>query len=161
MTLVFQEQQPFEKWIKLFVWGLIVCYAMLLLGILMVLHPPVFIFVASVFSLLVCLFAAYNFRSLRIQIKKDAIQVGFGVFRKEIPWHEIVSVRLQPYLFSRFLGWGIVLDFRGTIGFVARRSMGVELTLRDGKKYFFSTWHPDELVEIIRARSREAATAKN
>ncbi len=160
MTLVFQDRQPLERWVSYLVWLGIWAYVMLAIAAILWLHPPILILVAAFVSFLALVFAAYNFRSLSIHIRNDGISFGFGVFRKHIRWDEIESISVQPYLFSRFLGWGIVLDLRGTIGFIARRSLGVELKLKNGRKYFFSTWHPYELADLIHSHLRHPQNRK-
>ena len=152
MTLAFQEHQPLEKWVSHAVWAAIAVYTFFLLAAMLILHPPLLILVLTLLSIPPVIFLALNFRSLNIRIDDDRISFGFGIFRKSVRWDEIQSVSLQPYLFSRFLGWGICLDLRGTIGFIARRSMGVQLTLKSGRKYFFSTSHPRELADLISTR---------
>ena len=160
MTLVFQERQPLERWVSYLVWLGIWAYVMMAIAATLLLHPPALILIGAFVSFIAFVFAAYNFRSLNIRIENDGISFGFGVFRKHIRWNEIESISVQPYLFSRFLGWGIVLDLRGTIGFIARRSLGVELKLKNGRKYFFSTWHPYELADLIRSRLNQSESKK-
>ena len=155
MTLVFQESQPVEKWLSNLVWAAIAAYAAILLAGILLFHPPLLLILPVLFSIPTLIFTAYNFRYLNIQIQDQYISFGFGIFRKNIRWEDIAKVSLQPYLFSRFMGWGICLDLRGTIGFIARRSMGVQLQLKSGRKYFFSTSHPYELAEIIRAHCHQ------
>lgn len=157
MTLVFQEHQPVEKWVNLLVWAAIGMYTIVLLGAMLILHPPLFFLILTLFSVPTLIFTAYNFRTLNIKIQHEHVSFGFGIFRKNIRWEEIAKVTLQPYLFTRFMGWGICLDLRGTIGFIARRSMGVQLHLKNGRKYFFSTSHPYELAEIITSHCKRQA----
>ncbi len=154
MTLAFQERQPQERWVHILVWLGIWGYLIIAAAATVLLHPPLLFIAAGVVAFVAFLFAAYNFRSLSIRVHDWGISFGFGIFRKNIRWEDIRSITVQPYLFSRFLGWGICLDLRGTIGFVARRSLGVELELKNGRRYFFSTSHPYELAEMIQSHMR-------
>lgn len=97
----------------------------------------------SVFSLL----SVWNFRRLQIRTTPEGITFGFGIFRRHVRWRDVVQVSTQPYLLLPFLGWGIRLDLRGTVGFIARTSMGVQLETRR-LKYFISTDHPSTICEL-------------
>jgi hypothetical protein len=98
-----------------------------------------------------------TFRRLSIELTDADISFGFALLRKRLRWQDIESVQEAPYLFSRFIGWGIRYDMRGTFGFIARSGMGVQIQTRQRWRYFISTDHPQTLLDIARAQIQNAA----
>lgn len=144
---LYEEQQPTQSWVMTVAWLAASFAALVILAALAVpgVHSLLRIIVAMPFAL--ALLSVWNFRRLHIRATAEGITFGFGIFRRHVPWRDVVQVSTQPYLFLRFLGWGIRLDLRGTIGFIARSSMGVQLETRR-LKYFISTNHPAAICEL-------------
>jgi hypothetical protein len=93
-----------------------------------------------------------TFRRLSIELTDADISFGFALIRKRLRWQDIESIKEEPYLFSRFIGWGIRYDMRGTFGFIARSGMGVQIQTRHGWRYFISTDRPQTLLNVARTQ---------
>lgn len=145
----YEEEQPTQRWVMIVAWCAAGFASAVLIAASFISGIPLLLRLISVVVLPIAIFSVWNFRRLRILATTEAITFGFGVFRWRLRWQEIVRVDARPYIFLRFLGWGIRLDFRGTIGFIARTSMGVQLETRR-LKYFISTNHPQALCDFAR-----------
>lgn len=144
---LYEEEQPTQHWVMIVAWvgtclgGAVILVTCFIPGI------PFFIPLVSIAALSFVLLSVWNFRRLRIRATSEGITFGFGIFRWHLRWSDIVRVSTRPYIFLRFLGWGIRLDLRGTIGFIARTSMGVQLETPH-LKYFISTNHPQVICDL-------------
>ena len=144
---IYDEEQLTQSWVMRVAWfgaslaGLMIIATLLISGI-----PPLFR-LAVALPLTFTLLSVWNFRRLRIRATTEGITFGFGIFRRHVRWRDVVHVSARPYIFLRFLGWGIRLDLRGTVGFIARTSMGVQLETRR-LKYFISTDHPEAICDL-------------
>jgi len=90
-------------------------------------------------------------QTLRVAIDGMDLVVGFGLWKRRIPFHSIDRVSPVRYHWVRWGGWGI----RWRPGAVLYNVPGdqgraVELTLRDGKRVLFSARNPDAVASAIR-----------
>jgi len=145
---LYEEEQPTQRWVMASAWLAAGIAVVVIVAALAYPGIPRWLRVIVVLPLGFGLFSVCNFRRLRIRATTDGISFGFGVFRRSLRWRDIVRVSSRPYIFLRFLGWGIRLDWRGTVGFIARTSMGVQLETRH-LKYFISTDHPGAICELV------------
>jgi hypothetical protein len=144
---LYEEEQPTQRWVMIVAWGGTCFGGVVILAACFIPGIPLFIPVVSISGLLFVLLSVWNFRRLRICATPEGITFGFGIFRRHLRWRDVVRVSTRPYIFLRFLGWGIRLDLRGTIGFIARTSMGVQLET-PRLKYFISTNHPQAICDL-------------
>ena len=131
-----------------------VAFSLLALVLLLLLLPgmpmwPKIILAAVIVFLLL---SALIFRRLSIVLTEADISFGFGPLRRRLRWREIQSIKPEPYLFTRFIGWGIRYDLRDTFAFIAQSGMGVELKSKNRWRYFITTDDPEKLVKLSRAR---------
>lgn len=110
---------------------------------------PKLLLVAVILALSVMI---WMFRRLSIELTESDISFGFALIRKRLRWQDIESIEEAPYLFSRFLGWGVRYDMRGTFGFIAHSGMGVQIQTRHRWRYFISTDQPHLLLDIAKAQ---------
>jgi len=144
---LYEEEQPTQRWVMIVSWVGTCLGAIVTLATFFIPGIPLFIPVVSIAGLLFVLLSVWNFRRLQIRATTKGITFGFGIFRWRVLWSDIVRVSARPYIFLRFLGWGIRLDLRGTIGFIARSSMGVQLET-PRLKYFISTNNPQAICDL-------------
>jgi hypothetical protein len=93
------------------------------------------------------------FQVVRVRVEGTDLKVGFGLFSKRIPLHEIDRVAPVQYRWLQWGGWGIRLN-RGAVMYNVPGDHGraVELTLRNGKRVLFSAEDPDAVCAAIRAQ---------
>ncbi len=144
---LYEEEQPTQRWVMIVSWVGICLGAVVIGAMFFIPGIPLFIPLISIAIFLFVLLSVWNFRRLQIRATTSGITFGFGIFRWRLRWNDIVRVSARPYIFLRFLGWGIRLDLRGTIGFIARTSMGVQLET-PRLKYFISTNHPQAICDL-------------
>lgn len=151
-TILYQEIQPMVSWvILLLVFALISNLAVLLFLISVPTVPlwPKLLLAAVMLGLTMII---WMFRRLSIVLTDSEISFGFALIRKRLQWQDIQNVQEEPYLFSRFWGWGIRYDLRGTFGYIARSGMGVQIQTRRRWRYFISTDRPQTVLGIARAK---------
>jgi len=144
---LYDEEQPTQRWVMAVAWLGAAFTGLVILATFFIPIIPAFVRLSAAAIFLAALFSVWNFRRLHIRATAEGITFGFGIFRWHLRWREILHVDMQPYIFLRFLGWGIRLDLRGTIGFIARSSMGVQLET-SRLKFFISTNHPHKICEL-------------
>lgn len=137
----------------LFVFGSNVAVLALLTSVPAVPLWPKLLLAAVILALSVMI---WTFRRLSIELTEADISFGFALIRKRLRWQEIASVQEEPYLFSRFIGWGLRYDMRGTFGFIARSGMGIQIQTRHRWRYFISTNHPHALLNLARLQIQRA-----
>jgi hypothetical protein len=147
ISTLYEEEQPTQSWVMSVAWLGATFAALVVLAAIVIPGIPVVLRAGVAAPLFFALISVWNFRRLQIRATTDGITFGFGIFRRRLRWRDITRVSTQPYVFLRFLGWGIRLDLRGTVGFIARTSMGVQLETRH-LKYFISTNHPNTIYEL-------------
>jgi len=144
---IYEEEQPTQSWVMTVAWLGAGFAAIIILAASFILGVPLLLRLLALAVLFCALFSVWNFRRLQIRATPDGITFGFGIFRRHLRWRDIHHVSTQPYIFLRFFGWGIRLDLRGTVGFIARTSMGVQLETQR-LKYFISTNHPNTIYDL-------------
>jgi len=94
------------------------------------------------------------FYTLRLHttVFNDSIELRFGplkICKREIKVDEIVSFQNRVYKpIKEYGGWGIRIGFRKrAVSMSGNR--GVELVLKNGKKFMIGTQRPDELYDAI------------
>jgi len=97
--------------------------------------------------------ALWAFQVLRVRVEGTDLKVGFGIFSKRIPLHDINQVAPVQYRWVQWGGWGIRLR-RGAVMYNVPGDQGraVELTLRNGKRVLFSAEDPAAVATAIRAQ---------
>jgi len=151
-NILYRETQPMVSWVILllvFVFGSNLAVFLLLMSVPQVPLWPKLLLAAVMLALSVMI---WTFRRLSIELTDGEISFGFALIRKRLRWKDIASVQEEPYLFSRFVGWGIRYDMRGTFGFIARSGMGVQIQTRQSWRYFISTDRPQTLLNIARTQ---------
>ena len=93
------------------------------------------------------------FLVVRVRVDGTDLKVGFGIFSKRIPLHDIDQVAPVQYRWLQWGGWGIRLR-RGAVMYNVPGDQGraVELTLRSGKRVLFSAGDPAAVCTAIRAQ---------
>ncbi len=89
---------------------------------------------------------------LRTAVYSDSIELRFTplrIYGRKLPIDEIVSFQNRVYKPIReYGGWGIRIGFRKrAVSMSGNR--GVELVLKNGKKFMIGTQRPDELYDAI------------
>jgi hypothetical protein len=81
------------------------------------------------------------------------LRVGFPIFNKRIPLHDIDRVAPIQYGWFQWGGWGMRFR-RGAVMYNVPGDKGraVELTLRNGKRVLFSAEDPEAVVTAIRTQ---------
>ncbi len=156
--ILYRETQPMVSWVMLlllFVFGSNLAVLVLLVSVPQVPLWPKLLLAAVILALSVML---WTFRRLSIELTDADIAFGFALIRKRLRWQDIESIEEEPYLFSRFWGWGLRYDMRDTIGFIARSGMGVQIKTRHRWRYFISTDRPHALLDIAKAQIRHVKT---
>ena len=74
------------------------------------------------------------FGVLRTLVTKKAVHVKYGLWGPTIPLDEIESVRVVPYNWTEFGGWGIRYGRDGSRAYVPRNGNVVEIIRREGAK---------------------------
>ncbi|MDZ7273689.1 MAG: hypothetical protein ONB48_09330 [candidate division KSB1 bacterium] len=152
-VVLYREHQPMKRWImRLLMLAVAFASAFLLALMLLGPHLPGWVIALLLLPVLGLAVATFTFRRLSIEVTETGIAFGFGFVRTRLRWQEIESVAPQPYLFTRFVGWGVRYDLRDTFAFVAQSGMGIELKTRKRWRYFITTDRPQELVDLVRAR---------
>lgn len=157
--VLYREHQPMKRWfVHLLVLAIGAAAVFVVVLVLLRPHLPTWLLALMLLAVLGLAVATFTFRRLSIEVTEAGIAFGFGFVRTRLRWQEIESVEPQPYLFSRFVGWGVRYDLRDTFAFVAQSGMGVELRTRKRWRYFITTDRPQKLVELARTRITPAAS---
>lgn len=103
----------------------------------------------------VFIFLAVSFSRLIIRMTPDSLQIGYGVFRRRIPWSEIEGADVDELSALREGGVGVrVLKVKGKWRIVYSVVGGprVVLSVRSGRfrEVVFSTKNPEEVVALVR-----------
>ena len=129
--------------------------AILLLGL--VLFPgffnesemPEFTRVILLVIAIVDLILFWSFSQLTIKVTSEYLQIGFGIFKKKIPFSKINDFKIEEYQKSRYLGYGIRIGRDKSIGYVARGGRGIRVMLKP-RDYFFTTDSPEQLLAMLK-----------
>jgi hypothetical protein len=152
--VLYRESQPMASWIMLLLLFVFVSNLAVLLLLISVPQVPLWPKLLLAAVLLALSIMIWTFRRLSIELTDAGISFGFALIRKRLRWQDIKSIEETPYLFSRFWGWGVRYDMRGTFGFIARSGMGVQIQTRQRWRYFISTNQPHLVLDIAKAQIR-------
>src|SRR3989338_8625299 len=107
---------------------------------------------ALIIVVLVDLILFWSFAELKVKLTFDALEFGFGIFRKKLPLREVKSCLIEDYDIKRYFGYGIRLGSDKSIGYVARSGRGVRLKTA-GRDYFLTSDSPEQLCNELRRRA--------
>ena len=98
-----------------------------------------------------------NFSRLSIRITTRSVNVGYGIFKHNIPWENAEDCYLDKASTIRYGGWGIRISrVKGKWRLVYNVMGGprVVLSLKKDrfKEFVFSTKNPEEVMEVIKER---------
>lgn len=97
-----------------------------------------------------------NFNKLAIEITTQSINVGFGVFKRVIPWDNIKGSYLdEASAISSYGGWGIRMakvkgKWRLVYNVIGCPAVVLELEKGRFREFVFSTKNPDGVMETAR-----------
>ncbi len=93
------------------------------------------------------------FQTVRVRVDGMDLRVGFPIFNKRIPLHDIEGIAPIHYGWLQWGGWGVRFH-RGAVLYNVPGDKGraVELTLRSGKRVLFSAEDPEAAAQAIRAQ---------
>jgi len=91
----------------------------------------------------------WSFSQLSIIITSQYLQLGFGIFRKNILLSNISEVEVENYKKSVYLGYGIRLGRDKSIGYIARGGRGVRIKMKP-RDYFFSSDNPEQIKLLLK-----------
>ena len=101
-----------------------------------------------------------NFNKLAIKITTQSITVGFGVFKRVIPWDNINSCYLDDASAIRsYGGWGIRMakvkgKWRLVYNVIGCPTVVLELEKGRFREFVFSTKNPDGVIDVMRQQMR-------
>lgn len=91
-------------------------------------------------------FLTMNFSSLKFNLTNYGLEFGFGFFKKKIPKSQIKSVFIEN---PDILSYGI--SKRADLNtYIAKKSEGLLITLKNGLKFFVSLDDPEKAIEKIK-----------
>jgi hypothetical protein len=160
-NILYCERQPMVSWVILLLWFVFASNFAILLLLASVPQVPLWPKLLLAAVMLALAIMIWTFRRLSIELTEADIAFGFALIRKRLRWQDVASIQEEPYLFSRFIGWGVRYDMRGTFGFIARSGMGVQIQTRQRWRYFISTDRPQTLLNIARAQIQRAQTMQS
>jgi len=155
-NVLYRENQPMVSWVIFLLLFVFISNLAVLLLLASLPHVPLWPKLLLVAVMLALSLMIVTFRRLSIELTDAGISFGFALLRKHLRWQDIQDIQEKPYFFSRFVGWGIRYDMRGTFGFIARSGMGLQIQTRRWR-YFISTDHPQRVLDIARAQMRQAS----
>lgn len=90
-----------------------------------------------------------NFMKLEVTITSTSLKVGFGIIKHSIKMSNIESIKVHSPRWYWYGGFGIRFGWDWSIGFIQNYRTGVLVKPRRGRKLFFSTNHPEEIVNLV------------
>jgi len=88
------------------------------------------------------------------EVHSDGVKVWFGPFHfpsKHIQWQEVETIYPRVYSpIAEYGGWGIRYGKAGG-AYNIRGSQGVQLILKNGKKFLIGTQQPDDFIQAVKA----------
>jgi len=96
------------------------------------------------------LFLFWNYRYLEIRINPDKLLVQYGIFnKKSIILKDIVSCQIINASFGRYGGIGVRYGFDGSLAYTTSFGTAIEITLKEGRAFVFSSKNPKKICKII------------
>ena len=156
-AFLFQERQYFRNWIvwipllgtdALFIWGL---YQQLILGKPWGDNPMGDWGLLGMSALVFGVTAMFVVMHLNTEIDREGVRIVFFPMAKRfIPWQEVERAEVRRYNpILEFGGWGLRFRPNGRAYSVSGR-MGLELTLKSGKKVMIGTQEPEEIGRVVK-----------
>jgi hypothetical protein len=113
-----------------------------------------FLFPMFIIMFLVFLLLALNSGILSIKIDYQKITVGFGVFKKRIPWENIEESSIDETSAIKYGGAGIRTarvngEWVQVFNVVGGPRVVLKLKVGRYKKFVFSTKNPEEVINVI------------
>jgi hypothetical protein len=102
--------------------------------------------------LVILLLVFWNYRGLHIKINYESLSVNYGRFDKRSFLLKNISSCKKTKEFGRYLGVGVRAGLDGSIAYTTSFASAVEVTLKEGKVFVFSSKNPDRVCEIINQR---------
>lgn len=100
------------------------------------------------------IFILANFYKLKIRITDEALEFGFGIFRKKIPRTKIVSCKPFDIKFGQYLGLGIRLGWNRTVLYNTRFGKAVRIKVRGRKMdYVITSNNPKRFCAVLKGKS--------
>jgi hypothetical protein len=111
-------------------------------------HPFLIVVLAS--PLAFVLFVFWNYRGIRIKVTVKNLLIYYGFFnRKHIPIVDIVSCEPTKASFGRYGGVGVRYGTDGSWAYTTSLGDAVQIILRKGKPFVFSSNNPEKIRSII------------
>ncbi len=150
------HESLFSKWSTLILFSITVIFFLLYFYQIIVgpigtdPAPNWFWFVMAVFMLAITI----NFRRLSIRITSAGLTVGYGIYKKRIPWKNIEDRYIDEASAIRYGGWGIRLgrvDGRWRTVYNVIGGPRVVVSLKKGwiREVVFSTENPEEVMKTM------------
>ncbi len=102
-----------------------------------------------------------NFNKLAIMITTQSIAVGFGIFKRAIPWNDVNSCYLDDAsAIGSYGGWGIRTakvkgKWRLVYNVIGSPTVVLELEKGRFREFVFSTKNPERVMEVVRKQTLE------
>ncbi|MCB0539322.1 MAG: hypothetical protein KDE33_17540 [Bacteroidetes bacterium] len=144
----FSETQKFTQW---WLWLLlIICFALPIYSYFSNPSKPMndtsFIISMSILSIV---FVMFFLLKLKTEVNEQGISYSYFPFirKRQFLWSEIESAKVINYGFVG--GWGIRMSIKyGTI-YNVKGKMGLQITLKSGKKFVLGTQKHEELLAVL------------
>ncbi|MFZ5365641.1 MAG: hypothetical protein ACOZBH_05620 [Patescibacteria group bacterium] len=104
------------------------------------------------------LFFIANFFQLKTVVSDQQLIFGFGIMKKKINLTSIEIVRVEDYVFHKYMGYGIRVSRDRTIGYIASSGQGVFIKTPT-KNYFITSSGAERLKSMIESAKHKSAAA--
>lgn len=101
------------------------------------------------FVVLVLGFVYASFMKMQITITSTSLTVGFGIIKHRIRINNIDNIMVHKPPWYWYGGYGVRFGWDWSIGFIQNYRTGILVKPRNGWKLFFSTNHPDDIVNLV------------
>jgi len=128
---------------------LISCVLLITIAVGVAIQYP-FLIVLLASPLAFVLFTFWNYRGIQIQVTSKELLTKYGFFnRKRILIGDVVSCEPTKASFGRYGGIGVRYGTDGSWAYTTSLDDAVEIILRKGKPFVFSSNNPEEICNII------------
>ena len=111
-------------------------------------HPFFIVVLASLLAFV--LFVFWNYRGIRIKVNPKELLTYYGFFnRKRILIVDVVSCEPTKASFGRYGGVGVRYGTDGSWAYTTSLGDAVQIILRRGKPFVFSSNNPEKICSII------------
>lgn len=109
-----------------------------------------------IFSITALVDVLFFISNLTTKINKEGISIKFSPFHLKYvtyKWEDITAVKIRKFnSLTEFGGWGIRLSISGHKCFNTRGNMGIEISLKNGKKRIIGTQKAEEVERLLAGR---------